>query len=770
MSGSAEPGSTQPPAEQFGTFLGVYTPSVLTILGLIMYLRFGWVVGNVGLPLTLLVVLLASSVTFVTALSASALATNMRVGVGGEYYMVAHSLGLELGGAIGIPLYLCRTLSITFYSFGLAESIAALWPHSELLASDRGIQVLAAVTVVVITAISGKSAGLTLKLQIPIMVAVGLSLAALIGGTVTGGVRPPEVVASYRTAPGGFWYVFAVFFPAVTGFTAGIGLSGDLKDPRHSIPRGTLAAVATGTLVYLSVPFLLAVSTRVSLDELSQTGVGSWTGVALLGSWLVFPGMLGAILSSAFGSALGGPRVLQALARDGLAPRFLARLSQTGQPTVATWVSGAIALLAVLLGGLNALAQFVTILFLTLYVTMNLSAAAESWAADPSYRPTIRVPWAVSLAGCLGAVVVMFLINPYACVAAVVLELLLYLSLRRRSLQRRWGDARAGVWMALIRFALFRLKDHGADPRNWRPNILVFVGAPEKRIGLVRLASWFHQDRGLITASQLLVGDLTRENFEIRALRDEMDRALATEGLLAFSEVDVVKEFESGAIGTAQANGIAGLQSNTILAGWPRKPGRLESWLRITRALARVGKSTLIAKLNWAHEPGQKMRIDLWWGGLQNNGDIMLLLAHLMTLNPEWVDARIVLRSIARNEEEQAFQTEGLQKLLQEVRIDADTEIIHKPEGLSIPEIIRRTSAGADVVFLGLQDPKPGSEAHYAKRMESLVEGLRTVVFVRGAGEFAGRLIVPHEEAETDSAENAPSPNLSDPAAPAAGS
>ncbi|MBN1163275.1 MAG: Na-K-Cl cotransporter, partial [Candidatus Krumholzibacteriota bacterium] len=115
-------------APKFGTFLGVYTPSVLTILGLIMYLRFGWVVGNLGLALTILVVLLASSITFITGLSAAAIATNMHVGVGGEYYMIAHSLGLELGGAIGIPLYFCRTLSITFYSFGLAESLIVMWP------------------------------------------------------------------------------------------------------------------------------------------------------------------------------------------------------------------------------------------------------------------------------------------------------------------------------------------------------------------------------------------------------------------------------------------------------------------------------------------------------------------------------------------------------------------------------------------------------------------------------------------------------------------
>ncbi|MGB5160181.1 MAG: Na-K-Cl cotransporter [Thermoanaerobaculia bacterium] len=738
---SSGPAAEHQPAEKFGTFLGVFTPSVLTILGLIMYLRFGWVVGNVGLPLTVLIVLLASSVTFITALSASALATNMRVGVGGEYYMVAHSLGLELGGAIGIPLYLCRTLSITFYSFGLAEAIVALLPAQMEAGSPRLVQLIAAITVVVITAVAGKSAGLALRLQIPIMIAVGASLVALTAGVLTQGLQAPALIPSYLSAGGGFWYVFAVFFPAVTGFTAGIGLSGDLENPQRSIPRGTLLAVLTGTLVYLLVPILLAVTVVLSPEQLADPGVGAWTAVAVLGVWLVFPGMLGAILSSAFGSALGGPRVLQALAKDGLAPRFLARLSRSGQPTIATWISGAIALIAVALGGLNAVAQFVTILFLTLYVTINLSAAAEKISGDPSFRPTITVPWAASLLGSAGAIVVMFLISPLACVIAIFLESALYLYLRRRSLQRRWGDARAGVWMSIARVALLKLRSHGRDPRNWRPHILVLVGDPDKRIGLVRLANWFNQGRGIVTASQLVVGDLTNEDFNVEQWHEEMDRALESNGLVAFSEVNVVQDFEHGVIDSVQANGIAGLQSNTVLVGWPQKPGRLEAWLRITRGLSKVGKSTLIARLNWAHEPGQEKRIDLWWGGLENNGDMMLMLAYLLSLNPEWSDARIVIRSISRSEDEMKLQKEGLQSLLQEVRIQADTEIITKPQNESIADIIRRSSAKADLVFLGLQDPVVGAEAAYAERMESLTDGLNTTVFVRNAGEFAGKLV-----------------------------
>ena len=726
-------------ARKFGTFLGVYIPSTLTILGLIMYLRFGWVLGNLGLPATLLVVLLATSITFITALSASALSTNIRVGVGGEYFMVSRSLGLELGGAIGIPLFLCRTLSITFYSFGLAESIFALGIGNA--ASPAMVQMVAAAIVILTTAVSGKSAAVALKVQIPILVAVGLSLLALAVGAFSGGFHAPELAPTFRTAPGGFWFVFAVFFPAVTGFTAGIGMSGDLEDPQRSIPRGTLLAVATGAGVYLLVPVLLAFTARLAPADLGQGGVEVWTRVAVLGAWLVFPGLWGAILSSAFGSALGGPRVLQALATDGLAPRFLARVTRTGQPAIATAVSGAIALVAVLLGGLNEVARFVTILFLTLYVTINLSAAFEKLAGDPSYRPTIRVPWFVSLLGSLGAVVVMFLISPLACLLAVVLEGLLYFYLRRRAMKKRWGDVRAGLWVALTRFALLQLHDHEADPRNWRPHILVFAGDTTKRIGLVRLASWFNQNRGILTACRLVQGDVVERSAEIAEIKAAMDRDLKRENLVAFSDVNVVADFESGAIDVAQANGIAGLHSNTIMFGWPDKVERLESQLRVMRAMGRLKKSTIIVRLNWQNEPGRQKLIDIWWRGKQRNGDLMLLLAHLLRLNSDWKEARIAVRCIVSNETKREGVEKDLAAIVPESRIEVETEVIVKPADKTVVEVMHETSGEASIVFLGLMEPEPGTEGENARRLSEMAAGFNTTIFVRNAGEFAGRLI-----------------------------
>ena len=571
------------------------------------------------------------------------------------------------------------------------------------------------------------------------MVAVGASLVALAIGALAEGTRTPEFGITLRTAPQGFWYVFAVFFPAVTGFTAGIGMSGDLKDPRHSIPRGTLAAVATGTAVYLLVPVLLAVTTRVSPEELAVPGV-VWTSIAVFGPWLVFPGLWGAILSSAFGSVLGGPRVLQALAADGLAPSFLARLSQTGQPTIATWIQGAIALAAVALGGLNAVAQFVTILFLTLYVTINLASALESLVGDPSYRPTIRVPWFVSLLGSIG--------RHRGDVPDQPVGLPGGGRARERALPlppaaghaQAVGRRARRAWVALARWALLKLRHHEQDPRNWRPHILLFAGDPGKRAGLVRLASWFNQDRGIVTVCRLVVGDLDKLR-EVDQMRDEMDRELEEAGVVAFPEVDVVSDFETGVLDVAQANGIAGLHSNTVMFGWPRRKERLESQLRIMRAMSHARKNTIIARLNWAHEPGSEKRIDIWWGGLQNNGDLMLLLAYLLRLNPEWRDARI---SCARSRATRRSASSSSRGSPSCFRRPASAPKPRSSSSRPISASPRSSTASAPTPTSsssGFRSPKPAESRPTPSASSSSPKASTPASSSARPGEFAGRLV-----------------------------
>ncbi len=299
----------------FGTFKGVYIPSVLTILGVVMYLRFGWVLGSVGLPATLLIVTLATSITFLTGLSLSALATNMKVGGGGAYFIISRSLGLEAGAAIGLPLFFAQSFGIAFYIAGFSEAVVGnlgAWLPAFMTAKVIGVA-----TLVVLTVLATLSADLALKAQFFIFVIIGLSLASFfIGGPVTeiaGGVVVPKGI--------GFWPVFAVFFPAVTGIEAGLAMSGDLKKPSKSLPLGTMAAVLTGYVVYMSLPILLD---RHVTDKTMLLNPNVMRSVARWG-FLIVAGVFAASLSSALGALLGAPRTLQALANDRILPSFIAR-------------------------------------------------------------------------------------------------------------------------------------------------------------------------------------------------------------------------------------------------------------------------------------------------------------------------------------------------------------------------------------------------------------------------------------------------------------
>ncbi len=721
---------------KLGPFLGVFTPTILTILGVIMYLRFGWVVGQVGLAKTLLIVIIANAITLITSLALSAIATNSRVGVGGAYYMISRSLGMEIGGAIGLPLFLSQGLSVTLYAFGLAESLRFVWPGVPVATSAFFI-------ILAVGALAMRGAGFALKTQLPIMILIALSLfALLIGAFMHGQPSPSEIVVP---TPLGFWSVFAVFFPAVTGIMAGLSLSGDLENPKTAIPRGTMLATLTGFAIYLIIPLLLAFAA--TSEQLRQEPL-IWTKIAAFGPWLVLPGLWGAIFSSAVGSMLGAPRTLQALAKDNLAPALFGRLTQKNQePLFGMGVTLVIALAAVFLGDLNAVAEVVTMFFLTVYGTTNLVATLEVLSRNPSWRPTVKIPWYVSLLGSAGCFGAMALINLPACIAAITIELAIWLFLKRKVRRETWGDVRRDIYETIIRWALVRLSHHPMTARNWRPHLLVFTGDVERRLDLVRFGAWFSEDRGVVTVCELVVGDLLDMNIDTRARQKQVEGVLRNAGLVAFGEVNVVQDIERGIVAVAQANGIAGIESNTLLLGMPDDPQRLASFLRVIRRLEFLNRSLIIGRVEPIppHREGTVRNIHIWWGGLQRNGDLMLLLAYLLSRNPEWREARIRVLSIASNELMRTKTEQFLARLIPEIRIQADIDIKVRSEDFSVKEMIVRESGEADVVFMGLATPDEGEEEAYAKRLMDMVEGLPTCFFVHNGSLFIGELVSPDQ-------------------------
>ena len=401
---------------KLGAFLGVFTPSILTILGVILYLRTGWMVGNVGLLQALLIVVIAHAVTLASALSISAVATNMRVGKGGAYYIISRSLGIEVGAAIGIPLYLAMTFSVALNAFGLAESVGYIWP-------DAPQRPIAALTILAGALLAARGAGVALRLQLPILAAIAVSLVVLVVGA-SGSANDSITFLGGTPGGEGFWVVFAVFFPAVTGIMAGVSLSGDLEKPSRAIPVGTITAVLTGFVIYLVVPIILAASA--TSEELVSNNL-IWFDIAGSLAPLILIGLWGAIFASAAGSILAAPRTLEAMVDDRVLPTGLRRrFRYIDGPGLPLLVSVALALVAVVLGDLDTIAPLLTMFFLTTYGTVNLVAGLEQLSGDPSYRPTLKVPWWVSIAAAIACFYVMFLINPLALVIAVTFEIGVY--------------------------------------------------------------------------------------------------------------------------------------------------------------------------------------------------------------------------------------------------------------------------------------------------------------------------------------------------------
>ncbi len=731
--------------KKLGTFAGVFTPSILTILGVIMYLRMGGLVGEVGLIQMILIILVATTITFITGLSIAAIATNMDIKAGGAYYMLSRSFGVEMGASIGIPLYIAQTLSITLYVLGFSESFMVIGNYL-VDKLPEGIAVIIApwvtikiVAIIIIIAVLGLAfIGITkaIFVQYIIMGLIAISLvifAATANYTGSGGL-----VLVGNSGFAGFGPAFSLFFPAVTGILAGVSLSGDLKKPEKSLPRGTISAVLVGGAVYLVLAVLFAVG--VSEDSLLNDGgmvmINSAGGFPGLGILILF-GIWGATISSAIGSILGAPRTLQAMAKDDLVPSkqlnsFIAFMPKgRTEPVVALLISFLIAFVATVIADLNVIADILTMFFLATYGMINLAAGLEKLIGNPSYRPKFNVPWFVSLIGAAACFIVMIYLNVVFALIAIAVIALIYFLVKRRKLKAQWGDIRRGFWLYLVRLGIMNLKAQPMDRRNWRPILLAFVTLDKTGEDLVDFAYWL-SNKDIVTFCHLVYGDVEQEAEKRRKKLKELNALVSRRSFVNFPEVDVVKDFSSGVALVAQANGIAGIESNTILMGWPNR----DNWRpfgKVLRTLDGIKKSMLILHPNYVEDVYERtFRIDVWWSMGDDESDLKFLLAYLITLNDEWKDHRIVLHTAVMNAGQKRKMTKVLEHAIIESHLDTVRYEIHTINKISeYMDLVQQVSHDAELVMFEFQVPDEEHEMIFLDKLEDRLKKLPTSILVR---------------------------------------
>jgi len=633
--------STSPAPEAtgtLGTFGGVFTPSVLTILGLVLFLRVSFVVGSVGLIRALVILAMSTTVSVLTSISLSVVATNMRVRGGGEYFLISRTLGIEFGGAVGVVLYLAISVSIAFYSIGF--------------------------------------------LQYLVMVLLVLALGSFFVGAV-GDFSTEQLndnLGYPQTSETGFWEAFAIFFPAVTGFSQGLAMSGDLRTPSRSITTGTFAAVGLSTIVYVAVIILLAGdTTAVMLVDNTTTIMGDLSVV----QWTMIVGVLAATLSSALASALGGPRVLQRLGEDHVLPgieSFAEGAGPTNNPRRALGLSVIIAAVAIAAGDINAIAPVISMFFLATYAIINYASYYEITARGTAFRPRFR--WydhRAALAGTVACGMAVLAINPLAGIAAAAVLFALYTFLANRDTGERWVDSTGSHHYARAREHIRRLAKEPVGQRDWRPYAITFVPrSPDTRANLLTAASWLEGDAGFLTAVRMIVGTGPRVRRQARQI--ELDLTEEVESVVpgSYARALAVADPQAAVPVLVQGHGIGSLRPNMTIFGVNDLQGSdedRETYGAMLRSCVRHGTNVAIVNTRtdaWDRflaTPRRERTIAVWWSDDQV-GQLLTLLAWLMQRHDHWSRSKIIVYIPAGDGEE--GEPVRVAEVINRARIDAE--------------------------------------------------------------------------------------------------
>ena len=725
--------------KRFGT-APVFFTAISTILGAILFLRFGMAVGTLGLGGVILIIVLGHLVTIPTALAISEIATNQKVEGGGEYFIISRSFGLNIGATIGMSLFLSQAISVAFYIIAFTETFEPLFnlinQHYNIQLPRQVISV--PVMLFVSFLIMKKGANLGVKVLYIIVAILFISLFLFFIGKTefleSGAYRLDNAFFRNRKE---FFTIFAICFPAFTGMTAGVGLSGELKNPGKSIPFGTISATVIGALIYTAVAWKLNASA--SQEDLIEHQL-IISKIALYGGIFVPLGLAASTLSSALGSVMVAPRTLQALAIDSSIPtkrlnNFLKKVNKDNEPYNATLLTCIIALTFVIIGGVDFVAQIISMFFMITYGSLCLISFLYHFSADPSYRPIFRSKWYISLIGFILCTWLMFKISNFTyTISAIIIMAILYIFISYTHKSRQGLQAIfEGAFFQLSRKIQIYLQKtkRASEQQKWRPSVICLSEDTFERMKAFYLLHWISHRHGFGTYIHLIKDYFSRDN-QIKAeeikekiieLSEKSESNIFIDTLISPSSTAAISQI-------IQLPGISGMENNMILFEFDKaNPVNLDT-ITDNFSLAHAAGIDVCVLGSTFKEIHFKAGIHIWITNRDyNNANLMILLGYIIISHPDWKHSAISIFNICRKHEELEVR-KYMDELIHIGRLpvsEKNIEIITIDGSVTIKDIINEKSKEAALTIIGYRNEQV---KHVGKELFLGYNNIGDVLFV----------------------------------------
>lgn len=701
---------------KFGT-APVFFTAISTILGAILFLRFGFAVGTLGFWGVILLILLGHMVTIPTALAISEIATNKRVEGGGEYFIISRSFGLNIGATIGIALFMSQAISVAFYVIAFTEAFEFFFDyissHFDIILPRQAISIPAMFGLAVLILKKGASMGVK-----ALYVVIGILFISLLmfflGGTEAS-VNPDITFENIKMHnPQDFFLVFAIIFPAFTGMTAGVGLSGDLKNPSRSIPLGTTLATIMGMIIYFFIVYKLAHAVS-SADLLEHQLI--MAKIAIGGAVIIPIGLAASTISSALGSIMVAPRTLQALALDNAFPskkinRWLGHGSTgTNEPKNASIITIIIAFIFITLGDINEVATIISMFFMVTYGALCLISFLNNFGSSPSYRPSFRSKWYISLAGFLISVWVMFKINtPYAILSFLIITLIYLYVNKYHNNRNGFASIFANSIFQLNRNLqiLIQRKNTRKNHKEWRPSAICISKDSFKRDKAFQLLNWIAYKYGFGTYLHHIEGYYSRETVKLAdeqlsllfKQENELDNHVFIDTIISPSNTSAIAQ-------AIQIPGIAGMENNMIIFEFDKDhPDNLEDILD-NFALVNSGEFDIGILGSSSKTINYKNGIHVWIDTLNTeNANLMILLSFIISGHPAWKKSQIQIFDICTTEQAE-FTRQKMEELVNSGRLPItanNINIIIQEHDVSTKTLINEKSCNAGLTIIGMRE------------------------------------------------------------------